>query len=92
MKLLNADGGETLDDERMVKAMNEKCLGDLFCMSGDATYGCDKEILDYDMKNGGGYIDEKELKRAIKLMKENNATYKIAMIAEYIEALGDHYH
>ena len=39
------------------------------------------------MKNRVGYINEKELKRAIKLMKENEATYESGMIAEYIKAL-----
>ena len=39
------------------------------------------------MKNRGGFINEKELKRAIKLMKENKATDESGMIAEYINSL-----
>ena len=38
------DDGETIDDERMLKAMIEKFWGDLFCMNGDATHGS-KKIL-----------------------------------------------
>ena len=41
------------------------------------------------MKNRGGLINEKELKRAIKLMKENTTTYESGMIAYYIKALKD---
>ena len=39
------------------------------------------------MRNGVGYICEKELKRAIKLLKENKSTDESGMIAEYIKAL-----
>ena len=35
------------------------------------------------------YINEKEMKRAIKLMKENKATDESGMIAEYINTMGD---
>ena len=34
-------------------------------------------------------INYQDLKRAIKLMKENKATYESGMIAEYIKALGE---
>ena len=49
-----------------------------------------KDIVDGGMKNREGFINEKELKRTIKLMKENKATDESGMIAEYIKALGDH--
>ena len=52
------DDGETIDDERMLKAMIEKFWGDLFCMNGDATHGSEKEIVDGVMKNRVGYIDQ----------------------------------
>ena len=39
------------------------------------------------MKNREGFINEKELKKTIKLMKENKATDESGMIAEYIKAL-----
>ena len=39
--------------------------------------------------NRVGYIIEKELKRAIKLMNENEATDESRMVAEYIKALED---
>ena len=45
LKLIDYDG-ETIDDERMLKAMIEKYWGDLFCMSGDATHGSKKEIVE----------------------------------------------
>ena len=48
-----------------------------------------KEIVDGGMKNREGFINEKELKRTIKLMKENKATDGSGMIAEYVKALGD---
>ena len=41
------------------------------------------------MKNREGFINEKELKRTIKLMKENKATDESGMIAEYVKAPGD---
>ena len=88
LKLID-DDGETIDDERIIKAMIEKFWGDLFCMIGDATHGSKKEIVDGGMKNREGFINEKELKRTIKLIKENKATYESGMIAEYIKALGD---
>ena len=51
--------------------------------------GSKKEIVDGGMKNREGFINEKELKRTIKLMKENKATDESGMIAEYVKALGD---
>ena len=44
-----------------------------------------KEIVDGSMKNREGFINEKELKRTIKLMKENKATYESGMIDEYVK-------
>ena len=88
LKLID-DDGETIDDERMLKAMIEKFWGDLFCIHGDATHGSKKKIVDGGMKNREGFINEKELKRTIKLMKENKATDESGMIAKYIKALGD---
>ena len=41
------------------------------------------------MKNREGFINEKKLKRTIKLMKDNKATDESGMIAEYVKALGD---
>ena len=41
----------------------------------------------YGMRNGEGYIREKELKRVINMLKENKATYESGMIVEYIQAL-----
>ena len=41
------------------------------------------------MKNREGFINEKELMRTIKLMKDNKATDESGMIAEYIKALRD---
>ena len=67
-------------------AMIEKFWGDLFCMNGDATHGS-KEIVDGGVNNRVVFINEKELKRAIKLMKEYQATDESGMIAEYIKAL-----
>ena len=83
------DDGETVDDKIMLKAMIEKFWGDLFSMNVDATHGSKKEIVDGGMKNREGFINEKELKRTIKLMKENKATDESGMIAEYVKALGD---
>ena len=39
-------------------------------MNGYATHGSKKYIVDGGMKNRVGFSNEKELKRAIKLMKE----------------------
>ena len=41
------------------------------------------------MKNREGFINDKELKRTIKLMKENKETYESGMVAECVNALGD---
>ena len=72
LKLID-DDGETIDDEIMLKTMTEKFWGDLFSMNVDATHGSKKEIVYGGMKNRG-FINETELKRTIKLMKENKAT------------------
>ena len=78
LKLID-DDDETIDDERILKAMIDKFWGDLLCMNGDATHGSKKEIVDGGMKNREGFINEKQLKRTIKLMKENKATYESGM-------------
>ena len=75
------DDGESIDDERMLKSMIDKFWSDLLCMNGDATHGSKKEIVDVRMKNREGFINEKELKRTIRLMKENKATDESGMIA-----------
>ena len=62
-------------------------MGDSFCINGDAIHGSKKETVDGGMRNGVGYICEKKLKRAIKLLKENKATDESGMIAKYIKAL-----
>ena len=41
------------------------------------------------MKNKVGSINDQDLKRAIKLMKENKSTDESGMIAEYIKAIGE---
>ena len=58
-------------------------------MNGHATHGSKKEIVDGGMKNREGFINEKELKRTIQLMKENKVTDESGMIAENVNALGD---
>ena len=69
--------------------MIEKFWGDLFCVSGKAKYGIMKELVGGGMKNEGWNISEQELKRAIRMVKENKATYESGMIAEYLKALGE---
>ena len=88
VELVDEDG-DTIDYEKMVKARFEMFWGDLFCINGDAIHGRKKETVDGGMRNGVGYIWEKELKRAIKLLKENKATDESGMIAEYIKALDE---
>ena len=88
LKLID-DDGVTIDDEIMLKAMIVKFSGDLFSINVDATHGSKKEIVDGDMKNREGFIIEKELKRTIRLMKENKTTDESGMIAEYVKALED---
>ena len=88
LKLKDEDG-ESIDDEIMLKAMIENFWGDLFSMNADATHGSKKEIVDGGMRNREGFINEKELKSTIKLIKENKVTYESGMIAEYVKALGD---
>ena len=41
------------------------------------------------MKNEGWNISAQELRRVIKMMKENKATDESGMIAEYLKALGE---
>ena len=41
------------------------------------------------MKNEGWNISDQELRRAIKMMKENQATDESGMIADYLKALGE---
>ena len=86
VKLIDEDG-DTIDDEKMVNAMIEMFWGDLFCINGDVAYGRKKGGVDGGMRNGVGYICEKELKRPINLLKESKATDKSGMIVEYIKAL-----
>ena len=69
--------------------MIENLWGDLFCLKGNATYGVKKELVDGCMKNEVWSINDQDLKRAIKLMKENKAIDESGMIAEYIKALGE---
>ena len=83
------DDGETIGDEILLKAIIERFWGDLFSMNGDATHGSKKKIVDGGMKNREEFINEKELKRTIKLIKENTASYESGMIAENVKALGD---
>ena len=59
VKLID-DDGETIDDERILKAMIEKLWGDLFCMNGDITHGSKKEIVYGGMKSREGVINAKE--------------------------------
>ena len=87
MKLID-DDGETTDDVIMLKAMIDKFWGDLFSRNVDATHGNKKEIVDDGMKNREGFINDKELKRTIQLMKDNKATDESGMIAEYVKSLG----
>ena len=58
VKLLD-DGGETIDDERMLHAMIERFWVIYFYMNGDVTHGSKKDIVDGGMKNRVGYIDVK---------------------------------
>ena len=64
-------------------------MGDLFCVSGKAKYDIMKGLVDGGMKNEGWNISEQELRRTIKMMKENKATDKSGMIAEYLTALAE---
>ena len=58
-------------------------------MNEDATHVTKKDIVDGGMKNREGFINDKELKRTIKLMKENKKTDESGMVAECVKALGD---
>ena len=79
-KLMNEDG-EKIADGKKVKDMIENFWGDLFCLKGNATHGVKKELVDGGMKNEVWSINDQDLKRAIKLMKENKATDESGMIA-----------
>ena len=68
--------GETIADEKKVKDIIENFWGDHFCLKGNATYGVKKELVDGGMKKEVLSINDQYLKRAIKLMKENKATYE----------------
>ena len=84
--------GETIADEEKVKKINyiiENLWGVLFCLKGNATYGVRKELVDGGTKNEVYSINDQDLKRAIKFMKENKATDESGMIAEYIKAIGE---
>ena len=81
VKLVNKDG-DTIDEEREVKNIIEKFWGILFCVSEKANYGTMKEHADEGMKNEVWNISEQELRRAIKIMKENKATDESGMAAE----------
>ena len=59
-------------------------------MKGNATYGVKKELVDGGMKKEVWSINDQDLKRAIKLMKDNKVTDESGMIAEYLKALGEH--
>ena len=79
VQLINEDG-KTIAGEKKVKDLIEKCWGDLFCLEGNATYGVKKELLNGAMKNQVWSINYQDLKRAIKLMKENKASDESGMI------------
>ena len=53
VELIDEDG-DTIDDEKMVKARIEMFWGDLFCINGDAIHGRKKETVDGGMRNGVG--------------------------------------
>ena len=81
--------GETIADEETVTDIIENFWGDIFCLKGNATYGVKKELVDGGIKKEVWSINDRDLKRAIKLMKVNKATDESGMIAEYIKALGE---
>ena len=58
-------------------------------MEGNATYGLKQELVYGGKKNEVWSINDQDLKRAIKLMKENMAIEESGMIIEYIKALGE---
>ena len=60
-----------------------------FCLKGNATCGVKKERVDCGMKNQVRSINDRDLKRAIKSMKENKASDESGMMVEYIKALGE---
>ena len=82
-------GRQQQQHEREMEEMIEEFWGDLFCVNGKAKYSIMKELVDEGMKNEGWNISDQELRRAIKMMKENKATDESGMIAEYLKALGE---
>ena len=62
----------------------DKFWVDLLCASVNANYGIMKECVDGSMKNEVWNIREQELRKAIKMMKENKATDKSGIIAEKV--------
>ena len=78
-----------MDDEREMEEMIEKFWGDLFCVIGKAKYGIMKELVVGGMVNERWNISDLELRRAIKMMKENKTTDESGMIAEYLKGLGE---
>ena len=75
--------------KRRLKNTIENLWGDLFCLKGNETYGVKKELVDGGMKNEVWSINDQDLKRVIKLIKENKATDESGLIPEYIKALGE---
>ena len=61
LELIDEDS-DTIEDEKIVKSRIEMFWGDLFCLNGDAIHGRMKETVHGGMRNGVGYICEKELK------------------------------
>ena len=43
----------------------------------------------WGMQNEGSYISNQELRRSIKVIKENKTTDESGMIADYLKALGE---
>ena len=81
--------GDTIDDEKMVKAMIEMFLG--WFILYNYKWRCNTWQKERDCRwwNGIGYICEKEFKRSIKLLKEIKSTNESGMIDEYIKAMGE---
>ena len=88
VKLMNEEG-ETIAGEKKGKDMVEIFWMIFFCLKENVTYAVKKELVDGGMKNEVWSINDQDLKRAIKLMKEKNATDESGMIAAYINALGE---
>ena len=65
-----------------------RIFGLIFLFERECNICVQKDIVDGGMKYGANTQD---LKRAIRLMKENKATDERVMTAEYIKALGEQY-